>query len=555
MPNYGSKIITAGISGLQSQQARIANAGNNIVNVNTPGYSRRIVNLESRASTVAAGGINIGDGVTVSSVLRIADSFLDGAVRTSTSDKFSAQTENEFLNRVEQLFSINGERDSIGSTLTKFFTSFNDLSANPASIELRTNVVEAATDLVNAIKTTFSGIANLQKEADARLGAEVAGINSITAKIADLNEKIRMREGTTGAGSAIDERDQRELLLGQLSEKMSFDRVDVDDGTVTLQLANGFAIVNGGNSRQLEVTSSPSFAGATSPPSLWGGVLSYVVYDYDTGSGRSHLDLSAVLKQGQGSLGALLDLRGVASPSNTNAFQADGRLPEIATRVEALTRTLLTNFNTAYLGPDRDSGTAGHQPSTGDLNGTVPATFGFFDFSYSGAKDTTGTAGLPETSDLDALLTSGAVKNFSSLLTTAFTDPRRVAAARDASSGPPAAAVYSPGDGTNARNMAAFQNTPVATITLASLSVTNITLNDFYDQTVGYVGNLSASAKLSESVASQSLSAAQNRRDSVSAVSLDEEYASLTVYQQAYQASARIIKIADSIFQEIVGLL
>lgn len=187
------------------------------------------------------------------------------------------------------------------------------LSANPASIELRTNVVEAAQNLVGSISTTYNSLANLQKEADSRVGAEVSGINAITAKIADLNEKIKSREGAA-PGSAADERDQRDVLLQQLSEKLSFDQIELQDGTVTLTLPNGFALVSGANSRQLSTTTNPSFAGATTPPSLWGGVLSYVVYDYNSGSGNSHIDLTNSISQGQGSLGALLELRGVASP-------------------------------------------------------------------------------------------------------------------------------------------------------------------------------------------------------------------------------------------------
>lgn len=551
MTNFGAKIINNAISGLNAQQAQIANASNNIANVNTPGYSRRIVTLENRSGASFDGKISIGDGVNVASVLRIADSFLESALRTSTGEKAAADTQSAYLSRIEQLFNISGQNNSIGSTLTKFFTSFNDLSANPASIELRTNVVEAAQDLTTAINSTFNGLANLQKEADSRVSAEVTGINAITTKIAALNDRIKSREAANGIESAADERDQRELLLNQLAERISFDRLDMDDGSVTLSLSGGFPLVSGNTARQLEVTQNPSFAGATTAPSLFGGSLSYVVFDYDSSASNSHLDLSNAIRQGQGSLGALLDLRGVASPSDNNAFAAQGTIPELAKRIEALSRTLLTSFNTVYLGPDRDGSTAGHQPSSGDLDGNTPATFGLFDFSYSGSKDSDAD-GLPEESDLDAALASGQVKNFSSILKVAFSDPRKVAAARDVGSGAPAAPIFSPGDNANARAIAALQTT---SISFGSYSTANMTVNDYYNQIVGFVGNLKASADLSKNVSSQSLIVAQNRRDEISAVSLDEEYSALTVYQQSYQASARMIKIADQMFQEVLGLI
>lgn len=184
-------------------------------------------------------------------------------------------------------------------------------------------------------------------------------------------------------------------------------------------------------------------------------------------------------------------------PSNTEAFQAQGTLTEVAKRVEGLTESLLTTFNTAYLGADRTAA-AGFQPSSADLNGNNPAVFGLFDFNYSGAKDTTGTIGLPDTADLNALVASGAVKNFSSILTLATTDPRHIAAALDASGGA-ATAIYSPGDNRNAVNMAAFQNTAVASISYGTSTIaTNVSFGDFYNQMVGYVGNLKALIRIGQ---------------------------------------------------------
>jgi flagellar hook-associated protein 1 FlgK len=553
MTNFGAKIINNAISGLQAQQAQIANLSNNIANVNTPGYSRRVVELENRASPVGGSGITIGDGVNVASVLRVADSFLDAAVRTSMGEKAAAEMSNEFLSRVEKLFTLSDTSNSIGDNLTKFYSSFNDLAANPGSIELRTNVIEAARNLTSAISSTYNALANIQKEADSRVEAEVNTINSITTKIAALNEQIRSREGANGSGTAADERDQREVLLQELSGKISFEQVEVADGSVTLSLSNGFTIVSAGISRQLSVTDNPSFAGATIAPSLSGGVLKYVVFDYNSGAGTSHINLTSEIAQGQGSLAALLDIRGVSAPSDTTAFQALGTIPDIARRIESISRTLLTEFNTVYLGPDRDAA-ANYQASSGDLNGNVPATFGIFDFTFGGAKDVDGD-GQPEIADLDALIAAGSVDNFSSILTVAFSDPRRVAAGRDVGTGSPAANVFSPGDNQNALAMAALQNRVISSMSLGPLTATNITVADFYNQTVGQVGNLKVAAEMTKNVSTQNLISAQNRRDSMSAVSLDEEYSNLTIYQQAYQASARMIRVADSIFQEVLGFI
>jgi len=554
MTNFGAKILNNAISALKAQQAVIATAGNNIANVNTPGYSRRVAHLETQVGSESTGAINVGNGVRVSGVRRVADAFLERLLRSALSEKGASETENQFLQRIENLFNLTGERNTIGSALSGFFSALNDLSVNPSSIELRTNVIERAEDLISSIKETWNTLAALQTEADQRLATEIQTVNSLTSQIADLNGRIRIREA--GGVEASDERDQRDRLMQQLAEKVGFSAVEVNDGTVTITLSNGFPLVVGESARSLEVTTSPSFSSGTLPPSLSGQILSYVVYDYDAGAGSAHIDLTQVLQGQSGTIGGLLSLRGYADPADTGALQANGTIVEVAKRVEALTRALLTDFNQTYLGPDRDPGTAGHQASSGDLDGNTPDVFGLFDFDYNGVKDVDGDF-YPTGADLNALLASGAVDNFSSLLKVSFSDPRRFAAARDVSGGPPAAPIFAPGDASNITNpnngLLRLQNTQLA-LSAGSFSLT-ATPEEGYNQLVGYVGNLKSASDINVAIQSDNFNTASNRRDEVSAVSLDEEFSSLIMYQKAYQASARMIRLADELLQQVVQLL
>jgi flagellar hook-associated protein 1 FlgK len=556
MANFSSKILNNAAGALAAQQAIIANLGNNIANVNTPGFSRRIVNLETNYGRgTAETGISIGNGVRIGSVARQTDQFIEKLLRDALGSRGSTDVQNEFLGRIENLFSLSGNQQTIGSTLSAFFTSLNDLSANPSSIELRNNTLQRAGDLVNTIQQTFSSLASLQREADNRLATEIQTVNSITAQIAQINGQIKNIEQGNSEVEASDERDQRDTLLGQLAEKISFTTIESSDGTVQISLANGISLVTGETSKSLDFTNSPSFAAGNLPPALDGGVLSHVVYDYDPSStGQAHVDLTQILKNGTGSVAGLLALRGYNADTNTTAFQGDGILVETASRVEALTRSLLTNFNQTYLGPDRDGATAGHQPSSGDLDGNNPAVFGFFDFNFSGAKDRGVTPdGLPTTGDLDDIVANTTTRNFSSILSIRPTNARQIAAARDTSSGPPAAASYAPGDNSNLLALIDLKNTP------QSLSAGNFSLTATYDQayneSVTYIGNRKSAADVAASVAGDNVVATQARRDSVSAVNLDEEFTRLISFQKAYQASAKMIKVADDLLTQVLQLL
>jgi flagellar hook-associated protein 1 FlgK len=546
MVNFTSKILGNSVSAMTAQQALLANASNNIANVNTPGYTRREIDIQTRADPMAVDGVlRIGSGVQLGEIRRITNAFLENSLRSAGAKQGKAEIRNEYLGRAENVFSLTGSQLTIGSAINEFFSALNQVSSNPADLDLRLNVLQRGEDLVTAIKGGYKEIADAQTELDQRVYQEVDSINTITRDIATLNSLVAQREA---AGvSAVDERDQRDVLLGKLAGKVSFKTLELPNGMINCYLDNGFPLVSESTARQLAVTTSPSFASGTLPPSLNGGVLSYVTFNFGGDAAPAHLDLTKALQSGEGSLAGILQLRGYADVSNTSAFEADGELVHMASRIEAITRTLLTRVNQEYLGPDEHPGTGVYEPSSADLNGNPPAVFGLFDFSFSGTKDADGN-GFPTGTDLSA---SG-IDAFSRVLSLGFTTAERFAAGRDANP-TGGVRVVAPGDGSNARALADLRNQP-QTFVLGSLSFAG-TFDDLYSASVSTVGNLKAAAQAEFEVARQSYTVASVKRDEFSSVSLDEEFANVIKFQKAFQASARMIRTASEMIDTIVGLL
>ena len=546
MVNFTSKLLGNSVSGMTVQQALLANASNNIANVNTPGYTRREIDVQSRADPVVVDGIlRIGSGVQLGDIRRITNEFLESSLRNSAAKQGKAEVRNEYLGRVENVFSLSGIQQTVGMALNDFFSSANQVSLNPSDLDLRLDVLQRGEDLVNAIRSAYQDIADAQTELNQRVSQEVESINTLTRDLATLNSTIAQREATGAA--APDERDQRDVLLGKLSAKVSFKTLELPNSMINCYLDNGFPLVSEATSRQLSVTTNPSFATGPLPPSLGGGILSYVTYDFGVQGAPAHLDLTRMLQNGQGSIAGVLQMRGYADVTNTSAFEADGDLIGLATRIEAITRTLLTSVNQEYLGPDEDTGTGVHEPSSADLNGNPPDVFGLFDFTFSGVKDADGN-GLPSIADL----TSTGIDSFSRFLTLGFSRAEEFAAGRDID---PAGGVrlVAAGDGSNAQAIANLR-TQSQTFSLGTLSFTG-TFDELYNSAVSTVGSLKASAQSEFEVARQSYSFASVKRDEFSSVSLDEEFANVIKFQKAFQASARMIRTASEMIDTIVGLI
>ena len=544
--NYGSRILNNAVSALHTQQAVIATTGNNIANVDTEGYTRRVVRITNRNEDNSA-ALRIGNGVEVGEVQRYSDEFIEGKLRDTLAAKERGAVEDEFVSKIESLFDLTGDTQTIGNSLTAFYSAIDNLSVNPSSIELRTNLIESANTLISSIKSTYGALASIQDELDARISNELDTVNSIVKSIADLNNRISSIE-RSGLNKAYDERDQRDVLLLDLAEKIDYDLVENQDGTVTVSLSNGFYLVHSNNYHELSFDANPSFLkGAAPAESLSGGNLHYITYDYSYGNGTGDINLTNIIANQGGSIAGMLAIRGVQSPADDSPFDAYGTVVEVASRVEAITRELLTTFNTVYRGPDPKNG-----KYSVDLNGLPPDVFGFF--TFDGAKDINGD-GIATDYDLDN--NAEDIKSFSRYLTNAINRTPNIAAgfAGDPNGG--GTYKFAPGDSRNLEAVSNLKNDKTINFRIqngnASVNFTG-TFEEAYHEMVNFVGNARARSMVQKSVTEDKYISTLNQHDQVSAVSLDEEYTRLITAQQSYQASAKMIRVAQELFDEIIQM-
>jgi flagellar hook-associated protein 1 len=248
MPNiYG--LLDVGRTALAAQQQAIAVTGNNIANVNTPGYSRQQINLE-QSEAVSSNGSLIGRGVQANrQIERIYDQFIESQLVNEKQNYGRWETQKDGLAKVELLFDETSGY-GINNALSNFWNSWQDLANNP------TGQVERTTLVANSgfLSDTFNGMAEdldkLQAESDTAVQNLVDEINPISEQIADLNIKIASIEGT--GNTANQYRDKRDLLLKDLSEKIDINYFEDGNSFVHVMVGNGKPLVDNGNSWQLE---------------------------------------------------------------------------------------------------------------------------------------------------------------------------------------------------------------------------------------------------------------------------------------------------------------
>lgn len=244
---------------LNANQVGITVTGQNIANVNTPGYSRQRVQL-AEAQPLNLGRTSVGSGVNVQAVQSFRDRFLESRLQTETGVQGRLNAQRDILSNVE--ITLKGsENGGVQNAMQQFFGAFRDLEANPQSLPLRSVVATRGANLAATFKTTRDGLSAIQKQADDYLRSSVNDVNSLTKQVAELNNRISYAEKTGANSSAL--RDQRNELVTQVSEITGARSVENTDGTINLTLGDGRALVLGGEAQDLGITNTPPLGFAT----------------------------------------------------------------------------------------------------------------------------------------------------------------------------------------------------------------------------------------------------------------------------------------------------
>lgn len=513
-----------------SQAIRIVGA--NIANTNAPGYSRRKPNIVFDRSENIGTEANFGTGSNIENVMRMTDRYLNRELLSRLAATANSEVRTNFWSKVEEFFPMDNREGVISSEVTSFFSALEDLEESPADDSLRQRLIFAGSSLTDSINRTFRGIAGVQREADEQIGFLVEDVNRLSAEIADLNSRISSSE--IAGQENLSMRDARDQTLRELAEFIDFDLIDQSDGSVTVALSNGFALVNGSTSRNIEFIDAPSFQPVGGyPPGLDGNPLRHLVFNFGDKTTRSDFDLTHVIAAGTGEIGGLLSLRGTQSVTDTSTFDTQGALLDVAARVESLARHFLERFNEAYMGELGNPAA----PAV-DLTGANPGPYGLF----SGAADTNAN-NLPD--DLS--------NNVAYALTIGFniSTPEQLAGAWDLDAG--AGTQYAPGDASNLHQLIGLRS-EVRAYNLGGFTA-NLKMDSLVDETVSAVGSQASRAQADYDFDRDRETVVSEMQASVSGVSLDEEFAELVQLQRLFEGSARMIRVGQELLESIVALL
>jgi flagellar hook-associated protein 1 FlgK len=245
-------ILKSASSGLMTSQLGLRTVSDNISNVNTPGYVRKVINQQQLVVDGA------GAGVEVKSISRVTDQYLQLASLTAASDASRWDITSEFLDNAQSLFGDPSEESFFFNRLDEIFANFASAADDPSSALLRTQAVSTAQDFLGEANRINLQINELAESVDARVGDAVSRANELLSQINKLNGDIA-RAKIVNSDSSGSENIQAQLL-DELSGLMSVKVAGRANGGIDVRSPEG-VLLAGDNAATLTYVRTDSTRG------------------------------------------------------------------------------------------------------------------------------------------------------------------------------------------------------------------------------------------------------------------------------------------------------
>ncbi|MET0386132.1 MAG: flagellar hook-associated protein FlgK [Polyangiales bacterium] len=270
--NLGN-VLSIGNNGLQAAAHGTNVASQNITNSGTPGYTRRVANLEPNP-------IQWGGGVRINGSSRVNDQFLEkrGLGARAYAGEQDARVKN--LAVFDTVFSDG--QGSIGEALDAFDTALTDLTSNPSSTAVRSVILASADGLGKAFHRAADALAGARTDANGRITSQVSDVNGQLDQIGSLNTQIS--QARNAGQEPGDLEDRRDALIRQVADAVPITTEPEANGTVTVMMAGARTLVGAEGDVHHLIASPDATSGEVRIRRETAGVLEDISHFFTSGS-------------------------------------------------------------------------------------------------------------------------------------------------------------------------------------------------------------------------------------------------------------------------------
>jgi flagellar hook-associated protein 1 FlgK len=230
-----SGIMTSALTALQTNSTALNVVSNNVANLNTPNYARRVVNQE----TLSAGGRLAG--VAVADIQRVVDQFLTQESLQASAASAQYDTQATPFKQLNGILGQPGDGTSLSSQLDNVFAALGQSALAPTASASQLGIVNAAQNFASTVSTLSGSIGALQTQVDQQVASSMSPANNLIKQIYDLNNQIQTESAAGDTASAL--LDQRDTAINNLSQLIGIRTVQQPNGSLTVMTQDGVNLV------------------------------------------------------------------------------------------------------------------------------------------------------------------------------------------------------------------------------------------------------------------------------------------------------------------------
>lgn len=334
--------LSGALTSLKTVQQQIALVSNNINNANTPGYTRKTVNLAPVGDGVDLVGVKIND------YARASDATLLKQLNVAAAENGFKSAQNQYLSQVQDILGSSSDNVKLTNDLEAFASAWRQMQAEPENSALQNQVIAAGNSFAGTVRSVSGKIEQLDRAISSDISTAVTDLNGALQDIEKANAQIA--QALAGGTPTGDYEDQRDVALQKIAQYVDIRVMPRNNGQIAVYTPYGFAMLDG---------KAQQFSFSSGNITLTG---SSTVVNNDLKAGR---------------LEALLALRADTSPAAANPDPTQEVIRKLRSQLDAL----VGGFLTATTSPDSfaqayNNATAGTgELATGFFTGTNRTDF------------------------------------------------------------------------------------------------------------------------------------------------------------------------------------
>ncbi|MCC5913840.1 MAG: flagellar hook-associated protein FlgK [Balneolaceae bacterium] len=293
-------------SGLRSAERSLSVTSNNVINADTPGYSRQRVDKSPIGMQLT--GYHAGLGVNIDSVTRLRNEMTDVLINEKKQDMGYLSEKARIYEQLEAGMASDSMGD-LDLRIGRLFDTFSELSADPQDFSVRNNVITEAIQLTDKLADTDRNLDRSSQQVKESAVKSVDSINNILRDLNTLNSAIK-----NGAAKGQPDHSSLDLQvkkLDELSELTNFEQQVSETGALEIRI-NGIKVLDENKATHIKPE----------------------INDVDKNF-RLRLDNGKVINVTSGKLGAEIEMY-------------EKEIPELKNRLDQIAETLVNEFNAIH---------------------------------------------------------------------------------------------------------------------------------------------------------------------------------------------------------------